>query len=150
MGLFRRNEIGEPVNLLVVVSFCATMAIGAGFCYLGFLQSRLLGYLCLVVCLWGWQLGYDLVAGLLCPPRRDTGSAVADSRAGVSDPSMAQFIGRTGYAVTALRPSGYIMVDGFRHDAVSSGEFIEPGTSVLISAVRHKCLVVDRVAPGEG
>ncbi len=146
MKLFKRNQCGEPVNLLVITSFCVTMAICAGFCYLGFYQSQLLGWICLAVCLWGWQIVNALVLNLFCPLNRGNGSVTTDSHEIVSDPDLAKLIGRSGSTTTSLRPSGYIVVDGLRYDAIATGEFIERDTPVRVSAIKHKCLVVDKIS----
>lgn len=46
-----------------------------------------------------------------------------------------EYLGNTGVAVTPLRPSGVIEVDGKRIDVVTSGEYIENGKSVEVVAV---------------
>jgi len=65
-----------------------------------------------------------------------TGTSQADG--------IAQWIGKTGTAVTALRPSGTIVVAGQRVDAITGGDFIEAGTPVLIVRTEGSSVVVHR------
>lgn len=44
--------------------------------------------------------------------------------------------GRTGTALTALRPSGTAEIDGERVDVITAGEFIERGQAVRVVRVR--------------
>lgn len=64
----------------------------------------------------------------------------------------ADLIGRTGMALTTLRPSGTIDIDGERIDVVTAGEFIAGGTSVEVVRVRGSRVEVRpcRVLPAEG
>jgi membrane-bound serine protease (ClpP class) len=55
-------------------------------------------------------------------------------------------VGRSGIARTMLRPSGVVVVDGERLDAVSEGEVIPAATRVLVVGVRGSSVVV-RIAP---
>ena len=54
-------------------------------------------------------------------------------------------IGTTGICVTVLRPSGRIEINGKVYQAVSAGEFIEVGESVLISDTDENQIVVKKV-----
>ena len=54
-------------------------------------------------------------------------------------------IGQQGVAMTALRPSGTIVVDGERFDAVSDGEFISEGQTVAVLEVHGNRVVVEQV-----
>ncbi len=44
-------------------------------------------------------------------------------------------VGKTGKAVTALRPAGIVEIDGVRRNVSTYGNFIEPGTEVVVVAV---------------
>ena len=44
-------------------------------------------------------------------------------------------VGKTGTAVTALRPSGIAEIDGVRMNVSTYGNFIEPGKVVVVDAV---------------
>jgi membrane-bound serine protease (ClpP class) len=49
-------------------------------------------------------------------------------------------IGLEGSAITTLRPSGTVLIGGRKVDAISEGDFIEPGT--LVKVIRHAGIVV--------
>jgi len=52
------------------------------------------------------------------------------------------YMGKTGTAVTNLRPAGTARIDGRRVDVVSRGEFIEKDKPVLVIAVEGNRVVV--------
>jgi len=62
----------------------------------------------------------------------------------VNLPSNTALIGRSGVAMTALRPAGTIIVDGERFDAVSDGDFIGEGETVSVLEVNGNRVVVAR------
>lgn len=49
-----------------------------------------------------------------------------------------RFLGKRGVAVTSLRPSGYVEVDGERVEVVTRGEFISEGSSIRIVAMKDR------------
>lgn len=49
--------------------------------------------------------------------------------------SRAKLQGREGTALTAMRPSGVIEVDGERHDAIARGGLVEKGSRVRVVGV---------------
>lgn len=51
-------------------------------------------------------------------------------------------IGRSGRALTALRPSGSVEIDGERIDVVTEGEFIDSGSAVSVVSVDGGRVVV--------
>lgn len=53
-------------------------------------------------------------------------------------------IGKKGIAETFFRPSGYIVIDGKRYDAVSEGEFIDKGSSLKVVLVEGNRIVVKK------
>lgn len=55
-----------------------------------------------------------------------------------------ELIGRTGTAQTLMTPGGMVLIDNQRLHAESTGMLIEPGTSVLVVAVRGSRIVVRR------
>ena len=65
-----------------------------------------------------------------------TGTSQADG--------LAQWIGQSGIAITALRPSGTILVAGHRVDAITGGDFIEKGTPVRIVRAEGSGVIVRR------
>jgi membrane-bound serine protease (ClpP class) len=55
-----------------------------------------------------------------------------------------RWLGKQGIAISPLRPSGVVDVDGERVDVVSDGEFIEPGAGIVVSRVDGNRIVVRR------
>lgn len=55
------------------------------------------------------------------------------------------FVGRTGRALSTLRPSGRIEIDGEPYSAVSEGDWIEPGDELVVAEVRGNRIVVRKV-----
>jgi membrane-bound ClpP family serine protease len=52
------------------------------------------------------------------------------------------FVGKTGVAITPLRPAGTAELDGVRIDVVTRGDFIEKGTSIRVESVQGTKIVV--------
>lgn len=61
----------------------------------------------------------------------------------VSHAPTESLVGKTGTALTVLRPSGAALIDGVRHSVVSQGDYIEPGTSIVVVAHTPGRIVVD-------
>jgi membrane-bound serine protease (ClpP class) len=55
-----------------------------------------------------------------------------------------QWLGRTGTALSPLRPAGIAEIDGARVDVVSDGGFIDAGTSIEVTRVDGNRVVVQR------
>jgi membrane-bound serine protease (ClpP class) len=55
--------------------------------------------------------------------------------------------GRSGTAVSALRPAGIADIEGSRVDVVSDGAFIEAGSAIHITRVDGNRIVVRKSAP---
>ena len=60
-----------------------------------------------------------------------------------------QLAGQTGVAITPLRPSGTILVEGKRLDAITGGEFIEQGSCIRIVRAEGSALIVHRLIPAD-
>lgn len=56
-----------------------------------------------------------------------------------------QWVGRTGSAVSPLRPAGIADIAGSRLDVVSEGEFIESGTAITVTKADGGRIVVRRL-----
>ena len=56
------------------------------------------------------------------------------------------WIGMEGVAVTALRPTGQIEIDGKRLNAASTGDFVEKGSAVLVTGMEGDHCVIKRKA----
>jgi len=59
-----------------------------------------------------------------------------------SDNEYVDLIGKTGKAVTPLRPSGTIVIDGERFDVLSDGSYLSPGTVVRVVDVQGSRITV--------
>jgi membrane-bound serine protease (ClpP class) len=68
--------------------------------------------------------------GYASPPARDRG-----------------FLGRTGIALSPLRPAGIADIGGARVDVVSDGSFIDAGAEILVTQVDGNRVVVRRASP---
>lgn len=55
-----------------------------------------------------------------------------------------RFVGRTGTALSPLRPAGIAAIDGVRVDVVSDGGFIDAGTPIEVTRVEGNRVVVQR------
>ena len=59
-----------------------------------------------------------------------------------------RWLGRTGTAISPLRPAGIADIDGARVDVVSDGSFIDAGTPVVVTRVDGNRIVVRRAPDG--
>jgi membrane-bound ClpP family serine protease len=57
------------------------------------------------------------------------------------------YIGRQGFAITPLRPSGIAVFDKERLDVVTEGSFLDQGTAVEIIAVTGNQIIVRQFKP---
>jgi membrane-bound serine protease (ClpP class) len=57
--------------------------------------------------------------------------------------------GRTGKAITLLRPSGKAMIDDRRYDVVTRGEFLDKGTPIRVVSVKGARIVVAQAGKEE-
>ncbi|MFN2436482.1 MAG: nodulation protein NfeD [Desulfotignum sp.] len=62
-----------------------------------------------------------------------------------SDEARFVAVGQSGRAITALRPSGKIRIGPRRIDAITRGEFLDPGTPVTVDALEQNHVVVKAV-----
>jgi membrane-bound serine protease (ClpP class) len=68
----------------------------------------------------------------------------------VSAPESDQaWLGRTGTAVSPLRPAGIADIDGTRVDVVSDGAFIDAGSPIAVTRVDGNRIVVRRSTPSK-
>lgn len=89
---------------------------------------------------------------VLLPQPAPAGPLPQGSGLGMRDERATAFVGRTGTAVTVLRPTGAIEIDGERLDVVTEGEFLESGTPVRVLYVQGSRVVVAAVEdnPAQG
>lgn len=50
--------------------------------------------------------------------------------------------GKTGTALSDLRPSGLALIDGARYDVVTEGDFIDEGSTIVVSTIDGARIVV--------
>lgn len=65
-----------------------------------------------------------------------------------SSPEFEKLIGKSGTALTSLRPTGAGMIDGKRVDVVTEGDFIEKGTEIEVVKVEGNKVVVSKIEEG--
>lgn len=71
-------------------------------------------------------------------------TSVALSKDGIDPDDLSRYEGKTGTAVTALRPAGTAEIDGNRLDVVSRGEFIPAGTQIVVMKCDGNRIVVQK------
>ncbi|MFP4173065.1 MAG: NfeD family protein [Candidatus Hydrogenedentota bacterium] len=93
-----------------------------------------------------------IVVGILMLPRIPTlqrmvltDNLTHGEQGWVSDKSDYSLMDREGEVYTMLRPAGVVMIGGERVNAVSNGDFIEPGAKVKVIEVHGNRVVVERV-----
>lgn len=60
-----------------------------------------------------------------------------------------RLIGKRGVARTRMLPSGQVMIDGEKYDAVSQGTVIEAGDPIEVIAIRTWKIIVRRISEAE-
>jgi membrane-bound serine protease (ClpP class) len=65
--------------------------------------------------------------------------------ANVQPQELTGLIGTNGSAITNLRPSGTALFNGQRYDVVSTGEYIEKGSAIVVTVVDGNRIVVKKV-----
>ncbi len=60
--------------------------------------------------------------------------------------ALAGWLGKTGEAITDLRPAGTARIDGKRVDVVSRGEYINKGSLIRVTAVEGNRVVVREIS----
>ncbi len=68
----------------------------------------------------------------------------------LSAPDRPDLVGQVGEALTDLRPSGTVSIDGERIDVVTEGPWVEQGERVVILRAESYRHVVRKAEPGEG
>jgi membrane-bound serine protease (ClpP class) len=61
------------------------------------------------------------------------------------DPELMKLKGKTGFAVTTLRPSGKISIDGTNYDAMAIAGMIDKGTAIIVTKVEAAQLYVEAI-----
>jgi membrane-bound serine protease (ClpP class) len=71
-----------------------------------------------------------------------SGGVGGGSGLGLADAALTALVGQVGTAVTVLRPTGTMDLDGERIDVVTEGEFVEPGVAIRVLYVQGNRVVV--------
>ena len=61
-------------------------------------------------------------------------------------PDLTQYAGKSGVAVTTLRPAGIALIDGIRIDVVTFGDYIDAGTNIVVDKVEGSKIFVKKQA----
>jgi len=69
-------------------------------------------------------------------------ATLGEALVGSADEARSVAVGQSGTAVTALRPSGKIRIGPRKIDAITRGEFLDPGTPVTVDALEQNRVVV--------
>lgn len=106
--------------------------------YAGYITAGILVLVGVVIVLW---IKYF--------PRSPIGKLMTVSRdlresKGTQD-GLALFLGKTGEALSDLRPSGFARIDGHRVDVITQGGMISKGESVKVVEVEANRVVVARI-----
>jgi membrane-bound serine protease (ClpP class) len=100
-----------------------------------------------------WGVGSLLVAGVVTvgllawAPKTRAGRQLILADQMARPGSAERLVGKSGRAVTALRPAGVAELDGRRVDVVTEGVFVEAGREVRVVSVEGAKVVVAPVAP---
>lgn len=99
----------------------------------------------------GWSLliAIALIAGSFPLLKRSTlwkrlvlDTTEAKDKGYVGPPDVSIYIGQTGFAVTPLRPSGTVELDGLRVDALTEGSYIAAETQVTVIGISSGSVIV--------
>ncbi len=63
----------------------------------------------------------------------------------ISTADYSEYVGKTGVAISPLRPSGSIEIDGRKLDAVSEGDFIERDEQIKVIKVEGSRIIVKKI-----
>jgi len=134
-------EVIVPGGVLGVLGVLAML----GGCVLAFFDLGAQGGWIATVAAIG-ALGMSLFIEFKVLPRTRWGKKLFLDRAieGASHEKPAEdvVVGKTGEAVTTMAPSGYVVVEGKRYEAVSQSGLIAKGTAVRVVGVNNFHLIV--------
>ncbi|MDF1810314.1 MAG: NfeD family protein [Phycisphaerales bacterium] len=78
----------------------------------------------------------------------DSGEEIAQTRANqmrASKEARAQLVGLEGTALTNMRPSGVVQINGDRHDAIAQGGIVDLGESIRVTGVDGLTIEVRKI-----
>lgn len=141
------------------IGFAALVCVGFSLWH-AFQQSTSLGLtfllidlvvvpLTIVVAFWLWVKSPLSRTFLLSPPSED------EIDVSHTDHQLSDMVGSTGRALTPLRPSGHVEIDGRRYDGLAEGGFIPADALVRVVQARSGQVIVQglerpRVVDGDG
>lgn len=70
--------------------------------------------------------------------------SIDSSSTSLNDQEVQQLVGRSGVALSALRPSGNAKIDGKRYDVVTNGEFIAKDAQITVECIDGLKILVKR------
>lgn len=122
-------------------------AVEEGILLANLMNLTLLFVLVLVLGFFTWRLLPKVPffnRAFLRPPNAGGDGANASQPSGLGLPTerLTALVGRTGVAVTLLRPTGTMAIDGDRIDVVTEGEYHEVGTPLRVLYVQGNRVVV--------
>ena len=129
------------INVVGIIGFlCLLFAVGYGFSSNGWIGGTLI---LLGTVLLGGGLGYlmwrsgaweNFVLATSVPPDHQLAETVQENRA--------RYLGRSGRALTPLRPTGVAEIEGDRVEVVTEGAFIAAGSEVRVVAMDRRRVFV--------
>ncbi|MBN1765844.1 MAG: hypothetical protein JW860_11340 [Sedimentisphaerales bacterium] len=135
-----------------ILGFMAAAAI-AGAVYLGFKSSEMLGFGLLLATF--ILLPIVIVVGLKILPNTPIGKEMSlkpsveeendRGKNGVNDENFSELVGRTGTAVSALRPSGIAEIEGQRYSVVSEGGLVDKGVKIKVVGIEGNSIIVEEI-----
>ncbi len=143
VAFFLEAFIPSAGTITVVGLCCVVGAVATAFIY----ESPTTGmvFLLLAVIL----VPASLVAAFTLLPKTPIGkrlmlssSQKQDAGYVAQDPKEAELLGKTGMAISVLRPSGEAKIDDSRYDVMTEGEMIEKGTPIEVRHVEGNRIVV--------
>lgn len=145
------------IALIVIELFVPSMgvlSVAAGICFiaaivLAFRESTEIGAVFLaatviavpIVLFIGFKIFPSTPMGrrmILTAPDRSDAKPGAD----VSTEPRHDLVGRSGRAISALRPAGLVEIEDQRVDVITEGEWIDAGTDVVVTSAEGNRLVV--------
>lgn len=111
--------------------------VAYSYMYIGALEGTIL--------LIGSLIGISLFIGLLTKTGTINKFVLGDENSvGKDDKDIAFLLGKKGKALTPLRPSGTVLIDNEKYDAVSDGAFIFGDEEIIVSKIRGNTIVVSK------
>ena len=157
-----------PIPAIILIALGLILLLVEIFILPGFGAAGIPGIICIlgggawiIVQTKNWQLGLSVVGATIIitiplailafwmAPRTKVGrtmilDAAERSEDGFQVPprELEKLIGKSGTAITPLRPSGAAMIQGIRVDVVTQGDFIEKDSEVEVVGMRGNLVIV--------